>query len=63
MQTQDERTMYVIKNESKLFGAASMLYEEPLHELAEKIGSDLYILTSSIDEDIDVSEDFGSPDD
>ena len=39
METQDERSMYVITNESKLFGAASMLYEEPLHELAEKIES------------------------
>lgn len=37
METQDERSMYVITNESKLFGAASMLYEEPLHELAEKL--------------------------
>ena len=62
METQDERSMYVITNESKLFGAASMLYEEPLHELAEKIGSDLYILPSSIHEVIAVSADFGSPD-
>lgn len=44
METQDEHSMYVITNESKLFGAASMLYEEPLYELAEKIGSDPYIL-------------------
>ena len=44
METQDEHSMYVITNESKLFGAASMLYEEPLYELAEKIGSDSYIL-------------------
>ena len=62
METQDERSMYVITNESKLFGAASMLYEEPLYELAEKIGSDLYILPSSIHEVIAVSADFGSPD-
>lgn len=62
METQDERSMYVITNESKLFGAASMLYEEPLHELAEKIGSDLYILPSSIHKVIAVSADFGSPD-
>ena len=62
METQDERSMYVITNESKLFGAASMLYEEPLHKLAEKIGSDLYILPSSIHEVIAVSADFGSPD-
>ena len=62
METQDERSMYVITNESKLYGAASILYEEPLHELAEKIGSDLYILPSSIHEVIAVSADFGSPD-
>ena len=62
METQDERSMYVITNESKLFGAASMLYEETLYELAEKIGSDLYILPSSIHEVIAVSADFGSPD-
>lgn len=62
METPNEHSMYVITNESKLFGAASMLYEEPLHELAEKIGSDLYILPSSIHEVIAVSADFGSPD-
>lgn len=62
METQDERSMYVITNESKLFGATSMLYEETLYELAEKIGSDLYILPSSIHEVIAVSADFGSPD-
>ena len=62
METQDERSMYVITNESKLFGATSMLYEETLYELAEKIGSDRYILPSSIHEVIAVSADFGSPD-
>ena len=63
METQDERSMYVITNESKLYGAASILYEEPLHELAENIESDLYILPSSIHEVIAVSADMGSPDD
>lgn len=62
METPNEHSMYVITNESKLYGAASILYEEPLHELAEKIGSDLYILPSSIHEVIAVSADFGSPD-
>ena len=57
METQDERSMYVITNESKLYG------EEPLHELAEKFGSDLYILPSSVHEVIAVSADMGSPDD
>ena len=37
METPNEHSMYVITNESKLFGAASMLYEEPLHELAEMV--------------------------
>ncbi|MFR1493704.1 MAG: DUF5688 family protein [Eubacterium ventriosum] len=62
VETPDERSMYVITNENKLFGAASILYEEPLHELAEKVGSDLYILPSSVHEVIAVSADFGSPD-
>ena len=60
-ETPDENCMYVITNESKLFGAASMLYEEPIHELAERVGSDLYILPSSVHEVIAVSADFGSP--
>ena len=57
----DERSMYVISNASKLFGAASMLYEEPLHELSEKFGSDLYILPSSTHEVIAISSNFGEP--
>lgn len=62
METPNEHSMYVITNESKLYGAASILYEEPLHELAEKVGSDLYILPSSVHEVIAVSADFSSPD-
>ena len=50
--------MYIITNERKLFGAASMLYEEPIHELAEQVGGDLYILPSSVHE---VIADFDSP--
>lgn len=63
METPNEHSMYVITNESKLYGAASILYEEPLHELAKKFGSDLYILPSSVHEVIAVSADMGSPDD
>ena len=62
METPNDHSMYVITNESKLYGAASILYEEPLHELAEKVGSDLYILPSSVHEVIAVSADFSSPD-
>ena len=60
-ETPDENCMYVITNESKLFGAASMLYEEPIHKLAEQVGGDLYILPSSVHEVIAVPADFVSP--
>ena len=62
IETHDERSINVITNESKLYAASSRFFEQPLHELAEKIGSDLYILPSSIHEVIAVSADFGSPD-
>ena len=46
--------MWVISNESRINGAVSMLYEENLHGLAEKLGDDLFILPSSIHEVIAV---------
>lgn len=55
-----EETLYVITNDRRTFGASSMLYEERLHELAESIGTDLYILPSSIHEVIAVSTSMGS---
>lgn len=56
-----EQTMWVISNEKGINGAASMLYENELHDLAENLGSDLYILPSSVHEVIAVSSDMGSP--
>lgn len=56
-----EMTMWVISNERKIEGAASMLYEDKLHSLAEKVGTDLYILPSSIHEVIAVSVEMGEP--
>lgn len=56
-----ERTMWLISNESKIDGAASMLYEDKLHNLAESVGTDLYILPSSIHEVIAVSVEMGEP--
>lgn len=53
-------TLYVITNEKRTFGAAAMLYEDGLHELAESIGTDLYVLPSSIHEVIAVSTSMGS---
>ncbi len=50
-----EMDMYVIGNEACVNGAASMLYESGLHELAERVGSDLYILPSSVHEVLAIS--------
>ncbi|MBD5535973.1 MAG: hypothetical protein HDQ99_10015 [Lachnospiraceae bacterium] len=56
-----EMPMWVISNERKIDGAASMLYEDKLHSLAESVGTDLYILPSSIHEVIAVSVEMGEP--
>ena len=56
-----DRMMYVISNDRGINGAISMLYEDQLHTLAEKLGTDLYILPSSIHETIAVSVDMGEP--
>lgn len=53
--------MYVITNEYGMNGAVSMLYEEGLHELSKKLGSDLYIMPSSIHESIAISADNHNP--
>lgn len=42
--------MYVLTNESKLNGAACILYENILYDFAQKLGADLYILPSSVHE-------------
>ena len=56
-----DRMMYVISNDKGINGAISMLYEDQLHTLAEQLGTDLYILPSSIHETIAVSVDMGDP--
>lgn len=42
--------MWLISSSSGIYGAVSMLYEENLHQLAEKLGENLFILPSSIHE-------------
>lgn len=56
-----DNMMYVISNDRGINGAISMLYEDQLHALAERLGSDLYILPSSIHETIAVSVEMGDP--
>ncbi len=46
--------MYVISNQRKMNGAATLVYSDALEKLSEKIGCDLYILPSSIHETIAV---------
>lgn len=53
--------MYVISNTSKVNGASAMFYEDVLSNLAEKLGTDLYILPSSVHECIAVSTNMGTP--
>lgn len=49
--------LYVITNTKNLNGACAILYENDIHELATKLGTDLYILPSSIHECIALSVD------
>lgn len=58
-----EQTIWVVTNELGMNGAASMLYEDKLHDLSKNVGSDLYLLPSSVHEVIAVSVDMGSPED
>lgn len=56
-----KESMWIITNQSGINGAASMLYEDNLHKLAENVGTDLYVLPSSIHEVIAVSVEMGRP--
>mgnify|MGYP004512207321 CR=1 FL=1 len=56
-----DQAMWVISNTACNNGAANMLYENVLHELAEKLGSNLYILPSSVHEVIAVPTELGGP--
>lgn len=56
-----EQSMWVISNDRGINGAISMLYEDKLHGLAENLGTDLYIMPSSIHEVIAISASMGDP--
>ena len=56
-----DQQMYVISNKPKVNGAASIFYEDELAKLAEKLGTDLYILPSSVHECIAISEKMSTP--
>ena len=52
----EKTNMYVISNEIGINGAANMIFEEELFALAEKMGSNFFILPSSIHEVIAISD-------
>lgn len=58
---QPELSMWIISNDIRLSGAASILYEDTLSSLAEQLDTDLYILPSSIHEFIAVSAHMDNP--
>lgn len=58
----EDLKMYAITNNKGINGAAGMLYDDELKKLADKFGTDLYILPSSIHEVIVISTDMGTPD-
>lgn len=51
--------MWIITNDEKKFGAATMLYDDVLHRVARRMHSDLFILPSSVHETIAVSVNIG----
>lgn len=55
-----KESMWIISNSSGINGAVSMLYDENLNRLAEKMGTDLYIIPSSVHEVLAVSVEMGN---
>ena len=58
---EEDKMMYIISNEQMVNGAASIIYSDALEKLADKLGTDLYVLPSSIHETIAISTNYGSP--
>lgn len=50
-----EEQMFVISNKQQIHGAVNMMYDDVLLDIAEKVGTDLYIIPSSVHECIAVS--------
>lgn len=53
--------MYVISNVTKLSGAATILNDDVMQGLAQRMGENFYVLPSSVHECLAVPESFGTP--
>lgn len=51
-----EELMYLITNEQRIRGATSILYSDVMEEVSEKLGGDIYLIPSSVNEIIAVSK-------
>lgn len=51
--------MYIVTNKTDISGASAIIYSNELEKMAEKIGTDLYILPSTIHEVIAISTNIG----
>lgn len=54
-------TVWVVSNEQGINGASSILLTDEMAKVAERAGSDLYLLPSSVHEMLAVSTSFGEP--
>ena len=59
----EQMQMYIISNKSRVNGAATMFYDGVLSSMSDKLGTDLYVLPSSVHEVIAISTQAGEPDD
>lgn len=51
-----EGLMYLITNEQGIRGAVSILYSDVMEEVSEKLGGDIYLIPSSVNEIVAVSK-------
>lgn len=57
VEIEENGNLYVLTNREKIFGASAMLYSEKIKELADRLGSDLLILPSSVHETLLLPDD------
>lgn len=57
---EDELPLYVLSNHTRLYGAASLLYEKQLEKIGEQLQDDYYILPSSIHEVLILPKKYGT---